>query len=462
MPDLHELTIADAGVLIQARRLLPSDLVRALLVRLERYDGLYRSHITVAADQALEAAAKADQEIADGHHRGPLHGIPISYKDNIWTQGVRTTAHSKTMRDFIPNEDATHVARLRAAGMILVGKTNTTEFATGDMLEYGDVPHPYDPTMFAGSSSGGSASAVAAGLAIATTGTDTAGSIRFPASSCGIVGVKPTYGRVSRHGVVPLSWTLDSVGPMTRTVRDAAMMLNAMAGCDPRDPHTADVAVPDFTASLTDRLDGVIVGKPAQHYFENLEPAVDAAIREALADLEALGATILPVDIPLIGQLAGIGSVIVECEAFALHAERLRRSGRDYGPKARRQIGSGAFYSAAEYLESLQVRELFNRQLAASFAGIDALVMPTLPHTAYSREVQRSGPPDTSWGTRQFNLSGYPAMSIPCGFDESGYPIGLQIAARPFDEAMMFRIGHAYERATPWHKQRPALQEVPT
>ncbi|MEO8571052.1 MAG: amidase [Chloroflexota bacterium] len=459
MSELHELTIAQAGALIQARRLSPVDLVRALLDRLDRYDGLYRTHITVAADQALEAAATAEQEIADGHSRGPLHGIPVSFKDNIWTRGVRTTAHSKTMRDFVPEDDATHVARLRAAGMVLVGKTNTTEFATGDMVEFGDVPHPYDPAMFAGSSSGGSASAVAAGFAIATTGTDTAGSIRFPASSCGIVGVKPTYGRVSRFGVVPLSWTLDSVGPMTRTVRDAALMLGPMAGRDGHDPHTADVPVPDFTAALTDRLDGVVLGIPEEHYFENLEPAVDAAIQVALSELAALGAAIRPISIPMIGKLAGIGSVIVECEAFALHADRLRRLGRDYGPKARRQIGSGAFYSGAEFLYALQVRELFNRELAAAFAGIDALVMPTLPHTAYSREVQRSGPPDTSWGTRQFNLSGYPAMTIPCGFDPSGYPIGMQIAGRPFDEATMFRVGHAYEQVTPWHEQRPTLQE---
>jgi aspartyl-tRNA(Asn)/glutamyl-tRNA(Gln) amidotransferase subunit A len=457
--ELHELTIAEAAELIQARRLSPVDLVRALLARLDRYDGLYRSHITVRADRALEEAAAAEKEIGRGASRGPLHGIPVSFKDNIWTSGVRTTAHSKTMRDFVPDVDATHVERLRAAGMILVGKTNTTEFATGDMLEFGDVPHPYDLAMFAGSSSGGSASAIAAGFAIATTGTDTAGSIRFPASCCGIVGVKPTYGRVSRYGVVPLSWTMDSVGPMTRTVRDAAMMLGPMSGHDPRDPHTAEVPVPDFTAALAERLDGVVLGMPEQHYYENLDPPIDSAIRIALADLEALGATLCPVSIPLVGKLAGIGSVIVECEAFALHADRLRRSGRDYGPKARRQLGSGAFYSGAEYLHALQVRELFNRELAASFAGIDALVMPTLPHTAYSREVQRSGPPDTSWGTRQFNLSGYPAMSIPCGFDPSGYPIGLQVAARPFEEATMFRVGHAYERATPWHKRRPPLEE---
>ncbi len=459
MPELHEMTVAEAGALIQARRLSPVELVRALLARLERYDGLYRTHITIVGDRALDEAAAAEEEIRRGLSRGPLHGIPLSVKDNVWSRGVRTTAHSRTMRDFVPDVDATHLARLRSAGMILVGKTNTTEFATGDMLEFGDVPHPYDPAMFAGSSSGGSASAIAAGLAIATIGTDTAGSIRFPASSCGIVGVKPTYGRVSRFGVVPLSWTLDSVGPMTRTVRDAALLLGSMAGRDPLDPHTADVPVPDFAATLTERLDGVVLGVPEEHYFEHLEPLVEAAVRDAIGALEALGVTLRPVSIPLVGKLAGIGSIIVECEAFALHADRLRRVGRDYGPKARRQIGSGAYYSAPELLHAMQVRELFNRQLAAAFAGIDALVMPTLPHGPYTREVQRSGPPDTSWGTRQFNLSGYPAMSIPCGFDPDGFPVGLQIAARPFDEAMMFRVGHAYEQASPWHERRPTLQE---
>lgn len=460
MRELHELTIAEAGPLLRSRQLSPVELVQALLARLERYDGLYRSHITVAGDVALDQARAAEAEIGRGVDRGPLHGIPVSVKDNVYTDGVRTTAHSRTMREFVPDHDATCVARLREAGMVLVGKTNTTEFATGDMIEFGDVPHPYDPAMFAGSSSGGSASAVAAGLAIAAVGTDTAGSIRFPASCCGIVGVKPTYGRVSRFGVVPLSWTLDAVGPMTRTVRDAALMLGPMSGRDPRDPHTAEVPREDLTRSLSERLDGVVIGMPEEHYYEGLEPDVDAAIQVALADLRALGATLRPVSIPLAGKLAGIGSIIVEVEAFALHASRLRTMGRDYGPKARRQIGSGAFYSGGEFLHATQVRELFNRQLAAAFAGVDAMVMPTLPHTAYSRETQWAGPPDTSWGTRQFNLSGYPAMSIPCGFDRSGYPIGLQVVARPFDEAAMFQVGHAYERATTWHQRRPTLQEA--
>lgn len=460
MPDLHELTIAEAGPLIEQRRVSPVELVSALIDRLERYDGVYRTHITVCADRALQEAAIAEKEIGQGAYRGPLHGIPVSYKDNIWTKGVRTTAHSKTLLDFVPDRDATHVRLLGEAGMILLGKTNTTEFATGDMLEFGDVPHPYDRTLFAGSSSGGSASAVAANLAIATTGTDTAGSIRFPASACGIVGVKPTYGRVSRFGIVPLSWTMDNAGPMTHTVRDAALMLGAMAGSDPLDPHTADQPVPDFTAGLSDRLDGIVLGIPEDHFYEGLDPDVDAAVRAAAADLEALGARLEPVRIPMAGKLAAIGAIIVESEAFALHAERLRSRAAEYGPKARRHISSGAFYSSGEYLQALQVRGIFNRELAAAFRGIDALVVPTLPHTAYSREVQLAGPPDTSWGTRQFNLSGYPAMSIPCGFDTAGLPIGLQIAARPFDESTMFRVGHAYEQATTWHSRRPNLEAM--
>jgi aspartyl-tRNA(Asn)/glutamyl-tRNA(Gln) amidotransferase subunit A len=367
------------------------------------------------------------------------------------------------MLDFVPDEDATFIGRLAERGMILLGKTNTTEFACGDMLEFGYTPNPWNLSRYAGSSSSGSASALAAGLAIATTGTDTGGSIRFPASVCGIVGVKPTYGRVSRHGVVPLSWTMDNVGPMTRTVADAALMLTAMSGHDPRDPGTADEPVPDFGAELTPRLDGLVLGVPEQHFFDDLEPGVDAAVRGALKQLEALGAQLEPVSLPSAGDLAAIGTILVKVEAFCQHAVRLRERGHDYGTKARQRIAAGAYSSAGDYLQALQLRTLWNRELAAAFSKVDALITPTLPFTAYPLSVQMDdlSPPDTSWGTRHFNLSGHPAMTVPCGFDADGLPVGLQIAAHAYDEATMFRIGHAYEQATPWHLERPEEWEVP-
>jgi aspartyl-tRNA(Asn)/glutamyl-tRNA(Gln) amidotransferase subunit A len=276
MSELSFLSVTEASHLIDAGEISPVDLVTALLDQLEQRDALYNSHITVCRDSALRTAQSAERAIHRGERRGPLHGIPVSHKDICWTAGVRTTAHSKSMLDFVPDEDATFIGRLAERGMILMGKTNTTEFACGDMLEFGYTPNPWNLSRYAGSSSSGSASALAAGLAIATTGTDTGGSIRFPASVCGIVGVKPTYGRVSRHGVVPLSWTMDNVGPMTRTVADAALMLEAMSGHDPRDPGTADEPIPDFGAELTPRLDGLVLGVPEQHFFDDLEPGVDA------------------------------------------------------------------------------------------------------------------------------------------------------------------------------------------
>jgi aspartyl-tRNA(Asn)/glutamyl-tRNA(Gln) amidotransferase subunit A len=456
--DLPFLSVTALAALIARRKASPVEIVAALLDRIDRLDGMLHAYITVCGDAAMEAARTAERDIFAGRRRGPLHGIPLSVKDIAWTRGVRTTAHSRTLLDFIPRQDATHVARLRRAGMILLGKTNTTEFANGGLELFGMARNPWSLAHYTGGSSAGSASAVSAGLAVAATGSDTGGSIRVPASFCGVVGLKPTYGRVSRHGVIPLSWSLDNAGPMTRTVRDCALLLRVMAGYDPLDPSSARRRPPDVAEGLRTRLPGVVLGVPQQHYYDGLTPDVDRAIRAALRELEHLGARLEPVSLPRAGDLEPAYQVIIAVESFAAHAARLRAHASEYSARSRRRIACGAFFTAADYQQALQIRRLWAQEVDEALKGVDALVVPTLPHAAFRVEVQQSGPPDTSWGTRQFNLSGHPAITVPCGFTAEGLPVGLQFAGRAFDEATLFRVAHAYEQATPWHERRPMLE----
>lgn len=453
--DLAYAGIGELHALYASGATSPVEVVEVVLARLDAYDGALRSHATVCRDDVRAAARRAEGEIRRGGPRGPLHGIPLSHKDNLWTRGVRTGCHSRTSFDHVPEVDATAVARLHEAGALLLGKTNTTEFACGDQDVVGDTPNPWGAALHSGASSAGSASAVAAGLVAGATGSDTGGSIRAPAALCGVVGMKATYGRVSRHGLVPLAWSMDHVGPITRRVADAATMLQAMAGPDPRDPTTDPRPVPDFAAALTERLDGVRVGVPVGYFFDGLEPDVDAAVRVALKVLEDLGARLVPVHLPSAGDLAAAGSLLSMWEAFGLHAATLRREGRAYGRKARAHIGSGGFHSSADVAHALQLRALWAREVALAFEAVDVLVTPTLPFTSVGRDAWIAGPPDTSWATRAFSLTGHPALTLPCGFDRAGLPVALQIAARPFDEATMFRVGHAYEGATAWHARRP-------
>lgn len=456
-PNLPFTHITELAELVKNKKVSPVEIVQELLTRIEQFNSQLNSYITTCADSALATARQAEAEIQAGHYRGALHGIPVSHKDLSWTKGVRTTAHSKTLLEFIPETNATHVERLEKAGMVLLGKTNTTEFACGDMHLFGKSCNPWDITRSSGASSGGSANAVAAGLAVAATGTDTGGSTRVPASFCGVVGVKATFGRVSRYGIFPLSYTMDSVGPITRTVADAALMLNAMSGCDPLDSSTSHETVPDFTSSLRQGIKGLVLGVPEHYFFEGLEPAVAKATEAALKQLESLGAKLQVVRLPMAADLSAAANILVMGEAFSQHAARLREGAQGYGPKARRRICSGAFFSSAEFLQAAQIRTLWIRELGTVMRQVDALITPTLPFTAFSVETWEDNPPDTSWATRHFNFSGHPAMTVPCGFDEQGLPIGLQIVANAFDEATMFRVGHAYEQTTKWYERRPVL-----
>lgn len=460
--DLAYTSLTELGRLLDARKVSPVEIVSAALERIERYNGRLASYITVCGEAALAAARRAEQEITGGGgRRTRLYGLPIAHKDISLTKGVRTTAHSRCLIEHVPDRDATHVRRLAEAGMIMLGKTNTTEFACGTMDLFGVARNPWDLSRYTGGSSAGSASALAAGMAPAATGSDTGGSIRVPASFCGVVGLKPTYGRVSRYGLIPLSWSMDHVGPMARTVADCALLLSTMAGHDLLDPTSARTPVPDFTDGLDAGVRGMVLGVPKQHFYEGLEPEVDGAARAALRHLEGEGARLEPVDLPLAGHIAGPGGILIMAEAYGLHARQLRERAADYGDRTRRRIASGACYTSGEYEAAMRVRVAWTRQAARALERVDAIVTPTLPHAAFTVEVQKAGePPDTSWGTRHFNLSGHPALTLPCGFTAAGMPIGMQLAGRYFDEATLFRIAHAYERSTPWHDRRPALAEA--
>jgi len=440
-------TIAGLARAYRSGQLSPVEVVDDRLRAIAAVDDDLRAFITVSADAARAAAGRAERQLRDGPPASPLLGVPVAHKDILHTEDAPTTGGSRRYEGRGPTSDATAVARLRAAGMISLGKTNLSEFACGSMDLRGMPRNPAKAGYYTGGSSGGSGAAVAGGLVPAATGTDTAGSIRVPASFCGLVGVKPSRGRVSNHGLEPLSWTMDTVGPMTTTVEDAALMLAAMAGHDPRDPRSAAVPVDDYPSAAAAGVAGLRVGVPTDHFYAGLAPAVDEATRRALATLEELGARLVPVALPLAGELAAAGSILVMSEAFAVHAESLAAAPEAYGSRTRQRIAAGGAYRLADLHGARRLADAWSRQLAAVMATVDVLVTPTLPFTAFTLERQRLDPPDTSWGTRHFNMSGLPALTLPSGVDGDGLPIGLQIAAKAFDERTMFRAAFAVEAA---------------
>jgi aspartyl-tRNA(Asn)/glutamyl-tRNA(Gln) amidotransferase subunit A len=457
--ELWYLPATELSDLIGKRALSPVELTKSLLDRIARYNDLLHSYITVCGDQALREAREAEREIAAGRRRGPLHGLPIAQKDIVFTRGVRTTCHSRALLDFVPETDATVARKLAEAGTALLGKTNTTEFATGGTDVFGVPKNPWDTSRYTSSSSAGSGSALAAGLAPLATGSDTGGSIRGPASFCGIVGLKPTYGRVSRHGVFPLSWSMDHVGPMTRTVADSALLLGAIAGADPLDPTASARPVPDYGAALDGGVRGLRIGVPSQHFYDKIDPEVDRLVHAALRRLEELGARVEPIDLPHAADAVPAGWVLIACEAFGAHAPRLRRQWSDYGPRARRRIAAGAFFTAGEYQQAAQIRAVWCGELSQALGRVDAIAVPTMPMPAFTLEVEAAGPPpDAGRFTIPFNLTGHPVLSVPCGFAAGNLPVGIQLVAKAFDEAMLFRIGHAYEQHTEWHTRHPAME----
>jgi aspartyl-tRNA(Asn)/glutamyl-tRNA(Gln) amidotransferase subunit A len=456
--------------MIATKAVSPVEVVRAHLDRIAALDQGLRSFITVCADAALEAARTAEAALMAGRPVGPLHGVPYALKDLYDTAGVRTTGGSRIFADRVPTADATVVRRLAEAGAIVLGKLNMVEFAYGPEglnAHYGHARNPWDAQThrMAGGSSSGSGVAVAAGLTPGALGSDTGGSIRIPASLCGITGLKPTYGRVSRAGVLPLAWSMDHVGPMTRTVADSALMLGAMAGYDPADPSTSVLPVPNYLAALTGDLKGLRVGLLRSFFLEGAAPVVRAAVEAAAATLAGAGAVVDEVKLERV-DLAGAGSLaVVGAEALAYHADLLRTRAAEYDPDVARRLRVSAFISGLHYVRAQQVRALVRDEVDAALARRDVLLAPSTPIVAPAVDERRAtlgdGPADIRTAllrfTRPFNFSGHPACAVPCGFTEGGLPIGMQLVGRPFDEATVLRAADAFQRLTDFHTRRPVV-----
>jgi aspartyl-tRNA(Asn)/glutamyl-tRNA(Gln) amidotransferase subunit A len=468
------LSITQAAELIAARRLSPVELTRSVLDRIEETDLRLYAYATVMADSALEAAREAENAIAHGEYRGPLHGIPVALKDLYYTAGTPTGAGSHVLDGFVPSYDATVTERLQEVGAIVVGKTVTHEFAYGQNTPV--TRNPWDLERTPGGSSAGSGAAVAAGSCLAAMGTDTGGSIRMPASVDGVVGLKPTYGRVSRYGVVPLSWSLDHCGPITRTVEDAALMLQATAGYDARDSASANVPVTDLIDGIHTGVRGLRLGVPRNYFFDRIHRNVHEAFERALTILTDLGAVRVDVTLPGVELAVPIGVGILMPEASSIHKQWLRQQPERYDDRTRRMLEAGEFELATHYLQAQRARAALKNAFKMAFRehALDAVITPTEPTTATRIDQQTvdfgeaGQEPFFSVFVRQtipFNVTGQPALSVPCGFSVdteggrigAGLPVGLHVAGRPFDEATILRIGSAYESVTEWHTRRPPL-----
>ena len=468
MADLVFTSVVDLARMIATKEVSPVEVVRAHLDRIARLDGTLHAFITVCGDAALEAARAAESAVAAGQTLGPLHGVPIGLKDLVDTRGVRTTGGSRILADRVPDADATVTARLTGAGAIVLGKLNMHEFAYGPEGlndHYGQTRNPWDAAVarVPGGSSSGSGAAVAGGLVPAALGSDTGGSIRIPASLCGITGLKPTYGRVSRAGVLPLSWSMDHVGPMTRSAADCAALLGAMAGYDPADPTTSVLPVPEYTAALGRDVKGLRVGVLRGMFAEGLAPGLGAAMESAVRQLQALGAVVDEVTLTRAGDVAAAALAVVAPEALAYHARWMRTRPQDYQRDVRERLFTGAFVSGVSYLRAQQIRALVRAEVDDALARRDVLLAPSTPIAATplgERETAVDGGRTDVRGallrfTRPFNFSGHPSCSVPCGFTAEGMPLGMQIVGRPFDEATVLRVADAWQRATDWHTRRP-------
>src|SRR5712671_7659192 len=457
------LTIAEAARLIEKRELSPVELVDSRLDRIQRLDGRLNSFIRVLADEARRDARAAEAEIAAGHYRGPLHGIPIGLKDIYETAGVATTGHSKVMQDHVPKADAFSVKRLRAAGAIVMGKLATHEFALGGPsfdLPWPPARNPWDTGRFTGGSSSGTGAAVAAGLVLGGTGSDTGGSIRGPAAYCGLAGIKPTYGLISRAGILPLAFSLDHAGPMAWTAEDCAILLQAMAGHDPADPASADRPIPDYRAALQGEVKGLRIGL-IRHFYERDNEA-NAATREAIAaaaqTLEGLGCTVRELTLSPLADWAACGMAIMQAEAFAIHEANLRTRFTDYGEIFRDRMALAGLVTGADYVQALRRRRELVDELDRAMADLDLVMTAAAPSEApLIDQVPKftiMNPPSL---TMPFNVTGSPAMSVCCGFTDAGLPLSFQIVGKRFEDATVLRVAHAYEQATPWRGRRPAL-----
>jgi aspartyl-tRNA(Asn)/glutamyl-tRNA(Gln) amidotransferase subunit A len=455
-------SILEISQRLRSRELSSVDVTKGCLAKIEKLNPVLNAFITVTGDSALEQARQAESEIQRGQWRGPLHGIPLGLKDLVDTAGTRTTAASAQFKDRIPTQHAEVVRRLRNAGAVLLGKQNLHEFAYGgsSMISYyGEVHNPWDPAHIAGGSSGGSAAAVAAGLGYGAIGTDTAGSIREPAAQCGVVGIKPTFGRVSARGVIPLSQSLDHVGPIARTVSDVAVLLQAISGFDSEDPNTIDTPVPDYLAALQAGAKPARIGIPRKFFYEDLDSEVASAVEHALDVLKNQGAEIHEINLEV-----PTDRTLQAAESYAYHRDFVAKSPELYQPETLRRIRSGEKISEEKTEAARRDLAKARNEIQSVFTSLDFLVTPAVPIPApalaelqQNPELLRPRELILLRNTRPFNVWGLPAISVPCGFTRAGLPIGLQIAGPPWSEAAVLRLAYAYEQATAWHKREPHL-----
>jgi aspartyl-tRNA(Asn)/glutamyl-tRNA(Gln) amidotransferase subunit A len=461
---LHEMSLADVAALMRSKAVSPVEVTEAALERIGKLNPKLNAIWTVTADLARKQARSAEAEIAKGEYRGPLHGVPIGLKDLIYTRGIRTTAGSKILADFVPEYDGTIVEKLYEAGAVLIGKTALHEFAYGITNEnphYGPTRNPWNTERVSGGSSGGSGVAVATGMCYGAIGTDTGGSIRIPASFCGVAGLKPTRGRVSLHGVYPLGYTLDHVGPMARNVVDVGLLYQNIAGFDPQDEFSEDHALGEI--GLRKTLKGLRVGLPTNYFYESLQPDVDTLVRKAAQVLEALGAEIVPVTVPGIAEVTQANIVLLSTEAFEGHQEHVEKRWEDIGGDVRARIEKGRAVSGADYVRAHLTRMRVRRELQELFGEVNVIITPATPMTAFpivgaDRQADEKAVQIRAASTgllRGFNATGHPALVVCCGFDTQGLPGGLQIVGALWDEATVLHVGYAYEQATDWHHRRP-------
>ena len=456
------LTLAEAARRIASRDLSPVELLDACLARVDAVDARLGSFVALTRDRALAEARAAEAAIVAGGHRGPLHGIPYSLKDIFETRGIPTTAQSRLLADNVPDADCDAQERLAAAGAVLMGKAATWEFAHGGPswdVAFPPCRNPWDLDKDPAGSSSGSAAGVAAGLCLATMGSDTGGSIRGPAAACGIAGLKPTYGRVSRRGVLPNCFTHDHSGPLAWTVEDVAILLGAVAGFDPRDPGCVDLPVPDYRAALTGSVAGLTIGVPYRWIEEDApaSPVTRAGLDAALGVFRDMGAAVRPIELPPLEDYEDSKRIIAMAELFAIHAKDLRQRPELFGASLRYRIIAGGLIRAEDYVQAMRLRTTLARAMQAVLRQVDLIMLPT----AEPAKALQPQPPESLFTKRgyttAFNVGGNPALALCMGFAPDGMPLSLQIVGRLFDEATVLRAGHAYERATPWRDRRPAL-----
>ena len=467
--DIPFLSVTELCQLLRGGELSPVEAAEAYLDRIGEVDGKLNSYVTVCAEEALQAAREAELAIAGGNYLGPLHGVPVAVKDQFYTKGIRTTAGSSILWDFVPTEDATVVSGLKSAGAVLLGKLNLSEFALGESFHHpaGTPRNPWDNTRNPGISSSGSAAATGGFLCAASLGEDTGGSTRIPAAWSGQVGLRPTWGLVSRYGVLPVCWSMDTVGPITRTVEDCAITLQAIAGFDSRDPYTRNAPPPDYRAALQGDLTGLTVGVLKDKvYGDDVDGEVRDAVLAAIAVLRETGASIEEVSLPLIQAAGAVSKCLTDMEGAAVHYEGLKHRAGEYDHNTRVRLLTAILTPAQVYYKAQKLRAMLRGQILDLLGEVDVIVLPTSPIPA-PKIADAPGIKDQADAssrisgvrsfTGPFNLAGVPAISVPCGFSSGGLPLALQIVGRPFGDADVMKAAHVYEQNTPWHTRRPPI-----